>query len=249
MRRLPAIRNRPGRHRPRRAALTRPTRGTHPWPQLLPQPTRVAAGQLCCRSTDRTPSDTDACQRTPGRSPSATPDTRHPQPTAHSRQWWLLSEGGDGSAGDERASALGGWVTIRPARTPGVCLTDGRDRAGAYGNAVAVQLPCEQRPFPGRIWNRPARTCTASSGTARRRARAASRSWTPAATCCAARVRHVFRRHPVIVSQRTFTPRGNASAVPGEMSAREGAGHVDDAGGSVPAAVVRSAVRGRGTSG
>ncbi|MER7379711.1 helix-turn-helix domain-containing protein [Streptomyces lanatus] len=41
-----------------------------------------------------------------------------------------------------------GWVTIRPARTPDLCLTDGRDREGAYDSAVAVQLPCAQAPVP-----------------------------------------------------------------------------------------------------
>lgn len=41
-----------------------------------------------------------------------------------------------------------GWVTIRPAGTPDLCLTDGRDRAGAYDSAVAVQLPCAQATVP-----------------------------------------------------------------------------------------------------
>ncbi|MFE1961745.1 RICIN domain-containing protein [Streptomyces sp. NPDC059479] len=41
-----------------------------------------------------------------------------------------------------------GWVTIRPARTPDLCLTDGRDRDGAYASAVAVQLPCAQATVP-----------------------------------------------------------------------------------------------------
>ncbi|WUH89829.1 XRE family transcriptional regulator [Streptomyces sp. NBC_00433] len=41
-----------------------------------------------------------------------------------------------------------GWVTIRPARTPNLCLTDGRDRDGAYPSAVAVQLPCSQATVP-----------------------------------------------------------------------------------------------------
>ncbi|CAM5673237.1 helix-turn-helix domain-containing protein [Streptomyces aurantiogriseus] len=41
-----------------------------------------------------------------------------------------------------------GWVTVRPLRTPDLCLTDGRDRAGAYPNAVAVQLPCAQATVP-----------------------------------------------------------------------------------------------------
>ncbi|MFD3973759.1 helix-turn-helix domain-containing protein [Streptomyces cyaneofuscatus] len=41
-----------------------------------------------------------------------------------------------------------GWVTIHPARTPGLCLTDGRDRRGSYGSAVAVQLPCVRATVP-----------------------------------------------------------------------------------------------------
>ncbi|WP_432094534.1 XRE family transcriptional regulator [Streptomyces sp. bgisy100] len=41
-----------------------------------------------------------------------------------------------------------GWVTIRPARTPGLCLTDGRDRDAAYPSAVAVQLPCARATVP-----------------------------------------------------------------------------------------------------
>ncbi|MGW2057839.1 helix-turn-helix domain-containing protein [Streptomyces sp. NPDC001840] len=41
-----------------------------------------------------------------------------------------------------------GWVTIRPARTPSLCLTDGRDRDGTYASAVAVQLPCTQATVP-----------------------------------------------------------------------------------------------------
>ncbi|MFD7894940.1 helix-turn-helix domain-containing protein [Streptomyces sp. NPDC059743] len=41
-----------------------------------------------------------------------------------------------------------GWVTIRPARTPDLCLTDGRDRDGAYASAVAVQLPCARATVP-----------------------------------------------------------------------------------------------------
>ncbi|MFM9608190.1 RICIN domain-containing protein [Streptomyces niveiscabiei] len=65
--------------------------------------------------------------------------------------WWLLgddNDDGDGGSGDARAAALSGWVTIRPARTPELCLTDGRDRAGVYPNAVAVQLPCAQATVP-----------------------------------------------------------------------------------------------------
>ncbi|WP_338146054.1 helix-turn-helix domain-containing protein [Streptomyces scabichelini] len=54
------------------------------------------------------------------------------------------------SAGPATASRTpaDGWVTIRPARTPDLCLTDGRDRDGAYANAIAVQLPCAQVTVP-----------------------------------------------------------------------------------------------------
>ncbi|MEU2654949.1 XRE family transcriptional regulator, partial [Streptomyces sp. NPDC007325] len=41
-----------------------------------------------------------------------------------------------------------GWVTIRPARTPDLCLTDGRIRDGTYPSAVAVQLPCDLATVP-----------------------------------------------------------------------------------------------------
>ncbi|MFJ9033991.1 RICIN domain-containing protein [Streptomyces sp. NPDC102274] len=60
--------------------------------------------------------------------------------------WWLLSDdSGDPGA---QAAPAGGWVTVRPARTPDLCLTDGRDRDGAYASAVAVQLPCAQATVP-----------------------------------------------------------------------------------------------------
>ncbi|MEV5982592.1 XRE family transcriptional regulator [Streptomyces sp. NPDC052114] len=60
--------------------------------------------------------------------------------------WWVLS--GDSAEPGEPASPDHGWVTIRPARTPDLCLTDGRDRDRAYDSAVAVQLPCAQAPVP-----------------------------------------------------------------------------------------------------
>ncbi|AYN42593.1 hypothetical protein D9753_31075 [Streptomyces dangxiongensis] len=41
-----------------------------------------------------------------------------------------------------------GWVTIHPAAAPHLCLTDGRDRDGAYASAVAVQLPCARATMP-----------------------------------------------------------------------------------------------------
>ncbi|MEU6366928.1 XRE family transcriptional regulator [Streptomyces sp. NPDC046931] len=67
---------------------------------------------------------------------------------------WGLFPGGSDDSGAPAASATAsrpvtdGWVTIRPARTPALCLTDGRDRGGAYPNAVAVQLPCARATVP-----------------------------------------------------------------------------------------------------
>ncbi|BCL25472.1 helix-turn-helix domain-containing protein [Streptomyces aurantiacus] len=60
--------------------------------------------------------------------------------------WGLLpdSSGGAGAA----VSPADGWVTIRPARTSDLCLTDGRDRGGVYGSAVAVQLACARATVP-----------------------------------------------------------------------------------------------------
>jgi hypothetical protein len=60
--------------------------------------------------------------------------------------WGLLPHGSDGS--DTAPTATDGWVTVRPARTPDLCLTDGRDRKGAYASALAVQLPCARSTVP-----------------------------------------------------------------------------------------------------
>ncbi|MGW7042165.1 helix-turn-helix domain-containing protein [Streptomyces avermitilis] len=69
---------------------------------------------------------------------------------------WTLSAVGSpppsspaSSAGPKAAAAksLRGFVEIRPARSPHLCLTEGRDTQGEYLNAVAAQLPCaEARP-------------------------------------------------------------------------------------------------------
>ncbi|WP_245703413.1 helix-turn-helix domain-containing protein [Streptomyces lushanensis] len=67
---------------------------------------------------------------------------------------WALLPDDSGDRGALAAPAAAsrtpadGWVTIRPARTPELCLTDGRDRDGAYASAVAVQLPCAQATVP-----------------------------------------------------------------------------------------------------
>ncbi|MGE6737929.1 helix-turn-helix domain-containing protein, partial [Streptomyces sp. NPDC059900] len=66
--------------------------------------------------------------------------------------WGLIPDGsGDSGAPAAAATAsgaLGGWVTIRPVGAPDLCLTDGRDREGAYESAVAVQLPCARSSVP-----------------------------------------------------------------------------------------------------
>ncbi|CAM5256801.1 hypothetical protein SALBM135S_01598 [Streptomyces alboniger] len=67
---------------------------------------------------------------------------------------WRVLPGRSGDPGAPAAASsasrtlVGGWVTIRPVSTPDLCLTDGRDRGGAYPSAVAVQLPCSQAPVP-----------------------------------------------------------------------------------------------------
>ncbi|MEU6105885.1 RICIN domain-containing protein [Streptomyces flaveolus] len=61
--------------------------------------------------------------------------------------WGLLPHGSDGSD-NASGTATDGWVTVRPVRTPDLCLTDGRDRKGAYGSALAVQLPCARSTVP-----------------------------------------------------------------------------------------------------
>ncbi|MFE6157632.1 XRE family transcriptional regulator [Streptomyces sp. NPDC056486] len=66
---------------------------------------------------------------------------------------WELLPGSSGDPGAPAAAPTsrslgGGWVTIRPVSTPDLCLTDGRDRGGDYGSAVAVQLPCSRATVP-----------------------------------------------------------------------------------------------------
>ncbi|RDI69343.1 hypothetical protein DFR76_101881 [Nocardia pseudobrasiliensis] len=47
-----------------------------------------------------------------------------------------------------RLLAVGSWARIQPARTPELCVTEGRDRTQRYGTAVAVQRPCDQSTLP-----------------------------------------------------------------------------------------------------
>ncbi|WP_058042036.1 XRE family transcriptional regulator [Streptomyces roseifaciens] len=60
---------------------------------------------------------------------------------------WTLLPDDEGEARTPAAAAVRGWVEIRPARAPHLCLTEGRDRSGAYTSAIAAQRPCkEARP-------------------------------------------------------------------------------------------------------
>lgn len=47
-----------------------------------------------------------------------------------------------------RMLAVGSWAQIHPARTPELCLTEGRDRTGRYETAVAAQRPCGKADSP-----------------------------------------------------------------------------------------------------
>ncbi|MFI2511251.1 hypothetical protein [Streptomyces sp. NPDC018972] len=66
--------------------------------------------------------------------------------------WALLPDDSDSDSdsgsGYDSGAATDAWVTIRPARTPDLCLTEGRDRAGRYESAVAAQFPCDEAPVP-----------------------------------------------------------------------------------------------------
>jgi hypothetical protein len=77
--------------------------------------------------------------------------------------WGLLP--GDSDEPKTPASPADGWVTIHPVRTPDLCLTDGRDRDGAYDSAVASNSPVPRPPCRAPSSNRQVRGSTASSGT------------------------------------------------------------------------------------
>jgi transcriptional regulator with XRE-family HTH domain len=63
---------------------------------------------------------------------------------------------------DTAARELRGFAEIRPARTPRLCLTEGRDTRGEYLNAVAAQLPCEEAR-PPHTYLRPVEPTAAST--------------------------------------------------------------------------------------
>jgi hypothetical protein len=65
--------------------------------------------------------------------------------------WALWPLGGSDEAQDTREPFVyfkDDWVEIRPARTPELCLTEGRERTGRYEDAVAVQRPCAEAVPP-----------------------------------------------------------------------------------------------------
>ncbi|MEW2439628.1 XRE family transcriptional regulator [Streptomyces caniferus] len=47
-----------------------------------------------------------------------------------------------------RMLAVGSWAQIHPARTPKLCLTEGRDRTGRYPTAIAAQRSCTNVALP-----------------------------------------------------------------------------------------------------
>ncbi|MFK3978886.1 helix-turn-helix domain-containing protein [Micromonospora sp. NPDC050397] len=52
------------------------------------------------------------------------------------------------TAGSLLLGRSGSVARIRPARTPDLCLTEGRERTGQYDSAVAVQRPCGEASPP-----------------------------------------------------------------------------------------------------
>ncbi|RKN43039.1 XRE family transcriptional regulator [Streptomyces hoynatensis] len=59
--------------------------------------------------------------------------------------WWPE---GEPAAGSRSLPLPDGEVVIHPADAPGLCLTEGRQRGGAYASAVAVQGPCDTAGRP-----------------------------------------------------------------------------------------------------
>ncbi|MCC8249288.1 RICIN domain-containing protein [Saccharothrix luteola] len=43
---------------------------------------------------------------------------------------------------------IGSWARVHPARTPDLSVTEGVDRTGRYGTAVAARRPCTGAPLP-----------------------------------------------------------------------------------------------------
>jgi hypothetical protein len=60
----------------------------------------------------------------------------------------LFFDARDRAGGDEAEVFPDGWVRIRPARSPDLCVTEGRDHRRRYHSAVAVQRPCADAEPP-----------------------------------------------------------------------------------------------------
>ncbi|CAM5674140.1 Ricin B lectin domain-containing protein OS=Streptomyces alboniger OX=132473 GN=CP975_32440 PE=4 SV=1 [Streptomyces alboniger] len=67
---------------------------------------------------------------------------------ARLRQWTCDRQPGSVFSQERYTGPVLGWVKIRPAGAPTLCVTEGRDRAGLYRSAVAVQRACAQATPP-----------------------------------------------------------------------------------------------------
>ncbi|WP_326609457.1 XRE family transcriptional regulator [Streptomyces scopuliridis] len=62
-----------------------------------------------------------------------------------STSWFLMP---DGESTPTAGAVAEGWSRIRPVGSPSLCVTEGRQRSGAYKNAIAVQRSCAQAVPP-----------------------------------------------------------------------------------------------------
>ncbi|MFF8652865.1 RICIN domain-containing protein [Streptomyces huasconensis] len=67
---------------------------------------------------------------------------------ARLRQWGCDRQPGSVFTQERFQGPPLGWVKIRPASAPSLCVTEGRDRKGLYASAVAVQRACAQAVPP-----------------------------------------------------------------------------------------------------
>jgi hypothetical protein len=107
------------------------------------------------------PGQTPAEEPAPGDGRRTGVEGRRPG-SASRRRWWLAGGGVlavgalgagtwmvlDSGGADAGARLPGEEVLIRPAGSPGLCLTDGQVPDGRYGSLVAVQRPCAEAVPP-----------------------------------------------------------------------------------------------------
>lgn len=129
----------------------------------LPRPELLAAFVRACGAADREGAwlqARDALAHRPAAQPAAPPRRRIPvRPllavlavltvAAAAAAWALAPERSERPASPPQALAAPaalptGWVRIRPATAPELCLTDGRVKDGRHTPLVAVQRPCAQ---------------------------------------------------------------------------------------------------------